>query len=154
MKLALAAGALRGSARGTVDLEHHAADLDVTATAPAMTPRPDLSWQSVALDAKIDGPFVRPAVSGTLDVDALKAAGASVAQITAKVQGSSGGCGCRQRLPESASRAHGPDLLAAAPVEVAADVRLDQPDRPIRFSLAHPLITAEGEAAHCRRTAR
>ncbi len=81
VKLALAAGALRAAAQGTVDLEHRATDLAVTATSPAMTPRPDLSWQSIALEAKVDGPFIRPAVSGTLDVDRLKGAGASAARI-------------------------------------------------------------------------
>ena len=39
-----------------------------------------------------------------------------------------------------------PDLLAANPIQIAAKMRLDQPTRPIRFSLAHPLITANGEA--------
>jgi translocation and assembly module TamB len=90
VKLRLSAGALRGSAHGTVDLAHHSADLGVTATAPAMTPRSDLSWQSVAFDAKIDGPLARPEVSGKLDIAALKAAQASVARITANIQGNSG----------------------------------------------------------------
>ncbi len=49
-------------------------------------------------------------------------------------------------MPESAFRGPHPDLLAASPVEVTAEIRLDQRDRPIRFSLAHPLITAEGKA--------
>ena len=147
VKLALAAGALRAAARGTVDLEHQAADLGVTATAPAMTPRPDLSWQSIALAAKADGPFIRPAVSGTIDVDALKAAGASASHIMAKIQGDSGTLRLRAALARIRIPGPRPDLLASAPVQVMAEVRLDQPDRPIHFSLAHPLITAEGDAA-------
>ena len=147
VKLALAAGASRAAAQGTVDLEHQSTDLAVTATAPAMTPRPDLSWQSIALEAKVDGPFVRPAVSGTLDIDTLKAAGAAVTRIMAKVQGNSGAVRLRAALAGIHIPGPRSDLLAAAPVQVTAEMRLDRPDRPIRFALAHPLITAEGEAA-------
>lgn len=145
-KLGLGAGALRASAHGSIDLEHQSADLAVTATAPAMTPRPDLSWQSIALDAKIDGPFKKPAASGTLDIAALKAAGASVADIAANIQADSGAA--RLRAAFAGVRIPGvqPDLLAASPLQVTAEVRLDQATRPIRFSLAHPLITADGEA--------
>ena len=146
-KLAVAAGAMRAAAQGTVDLKHQTADLAVTATAPAMTPRPDLSWQSIALKAKVDGPFIRPAVSGTLHIDRLKAAGASVTRIMAKVQGDSGAVRLRAALAGIHIPGPRPDLLAAAPVQVTAEMRLDRPDRPIRFALAHPLITAEGEAA-------
>ena len=32
-----------------------AADLDLSASAPAMTPRPDVSWQSGALQARVHG---------------------------------------------------------------------------------------------------
>jgi translocation and assembly module TamB len=146
VRLALAAGALRAAARGSVDLEHQAANLTVTASAPAMTPRPDLSWQSVVLAAKIDGPFLRPVVSGTFDVDALKAAGAAVAHIAAKATGNSGLVRLEATLSGTQLPGPRPQLLAAAPVEVAAEMRLDRPERPIRFSLAHPLITAEGRA--------
>ena len=145
-KLGLAAGALRASAHGSIDLEHQSANLAVTATAPAMMPRPDLSWQSISLDAKLDGPFKKPAVSGTLDIAALKAVGASVADIAAKIQGDSGAARLRAVLAGVRIPGAQPDLLAASPVQVTADVRLDQATRPIRFSLTHPLITADGEA--------
>src|SRR6185437_14876925 len=39
-----------------------------------------------------------------------------------------------------------PDLLASAPVTLTADARLDAPDRPIAFTLSHPLIAANGTA--------
>jgi translocation and assembly module TamB len=145
-KLALAAGELRASAHGTVDLEHQSADLALTATAPAMTPRPGLSWQSIALDAKVDGPFVRPAVSGTLDVAAIKAMGASIADIAAKIEGDAGAVRLRTALAGTRIPGGRPDLLARNPIEITAEMRLDQPTRPIHFSLAHPLITANGEA--------
>ena len=45
---------------GTLDLEHEAADLMVSAGAPAMQPRPDVGWQAVAIDAHVRGPFAQP----------------------------------------------------------------------------------------------
>jgi translocation and assembly module TamB len=150
-KLGLAAGALRASAHGSIDLKHQSANLAVTATAPAMTPRPDLSWQSIALDAKIDGSFKKPAVSGTLDIAALKAAGVSVADIVANIRGDSGAARLKAALSGVRIPGAQPDLLAASPLQVTAEMRLDQSTRPIRFSLAHPLITANGEAVSAGR---
>ena len=54
--------------------------------------------------------------------------------------------GYAQYLLESRIPGAQPDLLAANPIEITAEMRLDQPTRPIHFSLAHPLITADGEA--------
>ncbi|MEO9190993.1 MAG: hypothetical protein ABI224_13495, partial [Acetobacteraceae bacterium] len=47
-QVALGAGALRAAAAGQVDMTGHTLSLHVDASAPAMAPRPDLSWQSVA----------------------------------------------------------------------------------------------------------
>lgn len=144
--LALQAGPLRADARGTLDLDGQAADLDVTASAPAMQPRPDVSWAGIALQAHIHGPFTKPDANGTLRVDGLQAAGAGVRRLAADVEGNAGRVGLHAtadgvRLPGSA-----PDLLAAAPVLLDADARLDDPARPVTFALSHPLLTAKGTA--------
>ena len=55
---------------GTLDLEHDAADLMVSAGAPAMQPRPDIGWQAVAIDAHVRGPFRSPDAAGRMRVDA------------------------------------------------------------------------------------
>jgi translocation and assembly module TamB len=145
-KLALTAGPLRADADGTVDLVHNAADLTVTANAPAMTPRPDVSWQSVDVDARIHGPFARPDASGRVRIEQLAAAGAAVAHLAADVRGNAG----QVELHASADgvRVPGPrpDLLAAAPLKLDATAHLDAADRPVRFTLSHPLIDAEGTA--------
>ncbi len=64
--LTLTAGPLQATAKGTVDLAGQPADLDVTANAPAMTPAPGVSWQSIALDAHVHGPFTKPDATGHL----------------------------------------------------------------------------------------
>ncbi len=146
-RLALAAGPLRAMVQGTLDLEHDVASLVVTASAPEMKPRPDLSWQAMALDAHIHGPFTQPTAKGTLRIDALSAAGAAIPRIAIGLQGDAGEVHLRAELDGLRIPGPQPDLLAAAPLTLQADARLDAPDRPVAFTLKHPLIAAEGKAA-------
>ena len=143
----LEVGPARLSAHGTLDLEHRSADLVASATAPAMAPRLDLAWRSVTFDAKIDGPFARPAVSAKVDIAAFSAAQVSVSDIAATLNGDAGSLHLQAALSGLHTPGPRPDLLAAAPVQVAAEVQLDRPDRPLRFSLIHPLLTLAGSAA-------
>ena len=144
--LALTAGPLQASAKGTVDLEDSAADLDVSASAPAMTPRPDVAWQDVTLQAHVQGPFTKPDASGQLRIDGLAAAGAAVERLVADVQGNAGRIGLHATA--DGVRLPGPDpaFLAAAPILLDADARLDDPARPVSFALAHPLLSIKGDA--------
>ena len=144
--LAVAAGPLHAQAEGTLDLDHNAADLTISANAPAMQPRPDIAWQAVSVEAHVTGPFTRPDATGHLRIDTLEAAGAHIDQITVQVSGNTG----RLRLVGELAGLHLPganaDLLATAPLAVEAEATLDQPDRPVHVVLRHPLFTAEAEA--------
>ena len=144
--LALAAGPLQASAKGTVDLDGSAADLDVSASAPAMTPRPDVAWQGVTLQAHVRGPFAKPDATGQLRVDGLAAAGAVVGRLVADVQGNAGRIGLHATADGVRLPGPNPAVLAAAPVVLDADARLDDPARPVSFALAHPLLSIKGEA--------
>ena len=145
-KLQLSAGPLVASAAGTIDLQDQSAALDVAANAPAMTPAPGVSWQSVALQAHVKGSFTAPDATGTLRLQGLAAAGAAVASLSADLAGNKGAA----QLTATASgvRIPGPkpDLLAADPLVLKASARLDAPDRPVTFSLSHPLLQATGHA--------
>jgi translocation and assembly module TamB len=143
----LAVGPARLLVEGTLDLKHRSADLVATGSAPAMAPRPDLSWQRAAFDGRIDGSFARPQISATLDIAALRAAQVSLAHIAARLGGDAGRLRLKAGLEGLRIPGPRPDLLAATPVEIAASVRLGRPDRPIRFSLAHPLLRVAGRAA-------
>jgi translocation and assembly module TamB len=146
-RLALTAGALRATAEGQLDLVGRTADLALRATAPAMAPRPDLSWQSVALTGAVHGSLTRPHARGELRITALKAAGAAIGELAATVAGDQGTV--RLDATARAVRLPGPnpDLLATAPVTLKAAARLDAPGRPLTFALAHPLLALRGEAA-------
>jgi translocation and assembly module TamB len=146
VSLALAAGPLRAQARGLLDLAGMAADLDVTASAPAMAPRPDVSWQSVALDAHVHGPFARPDATGTLRIAGLKAAGGTLDSLSADVQGDAGRVDLTAVADGLRIPGPKPELLAAAPLRLQAEARLDQPARPVTFTLTHPLLQVSGHA--------
>ena len=144
--LTLSAGPLHAAAEGKVDLTHQAADLTVNANAPAMAPRPGLSWQSVKLDAAVHGPFAKPEATGTLRIAALEAGGAALRSLAADLQGNAGEVHLKATLDGLRIPGPKPDLLEAAPLVLTADLRLDAAGRPVTFSLTHPLIAAEGDA--------
>jgi translocation and assembly module TamB len=144
--LAAGAGPLRAHVAGTLDLVHGSADLTATATAPAMTPRPDISWQDVSLHAHVHGPFTRPELSGQIRVDALRAVGAGVSHLTADLAGNAGTAHLHAALDGLSLPGQRPDLFAAAPVLIDATALLNAPGRPVDFTLRHPLVQAQGTA--------
>lgn len=144
--LSVAAGPLRVKADGTINVEGESADLDLVATAPAMSPRPDLSWQSVALDAHVRGKLSAPQATGHLRLDGLAAAGAGVRQFAADVRGDKGEVTVTARADGVRLPGPRPDILAAAPVKLDAHVQLNAADRPVTFSVSHPLVSIRGDA--------
>jgi translocation and assembly module TamB len=143
----LTAGELRARATGTVDLTGHMADLTVSADAPAMAPRPDLSWRDISLNGRVHGAFAAPDASVTLAVDGLDFGHAGIGRATANIQGNAGrltldGAISAIRLPGSR-----PDVLAAAPIQMSATMRFDKSDRTLAFALRHPLFSIDGNAS-------
>jgi translocation and assembly module TamB len=145
-QLAITAGGLKANAHGSIDATHQSADLTLSASAPAMAPSSDLSWQSVALDAQLQGPFTRPHAQAKLHIDTLAAAGAAIRAIDATVGGDAGAVQLRGSVTGLRLPGPKPDLLEAAPIMLEADARLDTPDRPVRLAIHHPLIDTEGIA--------
>jgi translocation and assembly module TamB len=144
--LTVGAGPLEARAEGTLDLVHDAADLTIAAHAPAMSPRPDVSWQAVALDARVRGPFAKSNVNGRLQLDEVNAGGGGLRRLVAEVAGDQG-------LVQVHATAEGvrvpgspPDLFAAAPFTLDATAHLEAPNRPVEFALRHPLLAADGTA--------
>ncbi|MGI3778203.1 MAG: translocation/assembly module TamB domain-containing protein, partial [Janthinobacterium lividum] len=144
--LALQAGELRADAHGTLDLTDRSADLDIAATAPAMTPAPGVSWHSVSLQAHTHGPFTAPDATAHLDVAGVAAAGATLDRLLADVNGTLGHVALKASAAALRIPGPKPDLLAASPLLLTADVQLDDPARPATFTLSHPLLDATGQA--------
>ncbi len=144
--VSLQAGDLHADVHGTLDLANRAADVEIAATAPAMTPAPGVSWRSVSLQAHTRGPFTAPEATGHLDVDGLAAGGASLDRLLADVNGTLGKVALKASAAGLRIPGPKPDLLASAPLLLTADARLDDPARPVAFTLSHPLLSANGTA--------
>jgi translocation and assembly module TamB len=144
--LSLDAGPLSAHVQGKLNLLDNATDLRITAAAPAMAPSPDISWQAVSLDATLSGKFEQPTAVASLHIAALRASGAEVQDITADVQGDRGRLQLQAALEGLRISGERPDVLAAAPVKIHAEARLDKPKRPVAFTIEHPLIHIQGDA--------
>ncbi len=145
-RVAVAAGLLRLDAHGRIDITHEAADLDLAATAPAMSPRPGVSWQSIDVTAHVRGPLAAPEGSGRALIAALQAGGAGVGRLAADFAASAGHAEVSATAEGIRLPGPKPALLAAAPLTLHADADLTAAGRPVRFALAHPLLTLAGTA--------
>ncbi len=145
--LVLGAGGLRGRVQGSVDLVHGSADLDYLLSAPAMAPRPDVSWAGISLKGTWHGPWSTPIVSGRLDVDALRVAQTTrISKLTADLTGSAGKLNARAtveglEIPGPQSR-----IFSKSPVAIDASLSLDQPLRPLDVQATHALFSVRGHA--------
>ena len=138
--LDLAAGPLRAGLSGRIDLDHLSGDLKLTASAPAMAPAPGVSWRAVTLAASSIGPFAAPKAAGHLRIDDLAAGGAAIGTLTATLAGDLGAASLRARAEAIHLPGPAPDLLAAAPLTLAATIDLRAPTRPLTLDADHPLL--------------
>ena len=146
MHLAAAAGPLRASGVGTLDLAGRIIDLDVTASAPAMTPRQDVSWKEMSLQAHVHGPFTSLDATGQVHIDELRAGATQLRAFSADIKGNRGRVGMHAVLDRLRIPGSKPDLFESAPIDLRADVTLDDPTRPVTFALSHPLLSVQGSA--------
>jgi len=146
ISFALTAGPLQAHGAGHVDLVSRAAEIDFAVDAPTMRPRPDLSWQSLAIEGHASGAFTAPRVRGHVSLLGLRAGTTSLAALMGDAAGQNGnvnfaGQAVGLRVPGS----H-PELFAAAPIGIEATARLDLPVPHATFALSHPLLSLSGSA--------
>ena len=145
-RVELTAGPLHATVGGTLDIDHEAADLMVSATAPAMQPRPDVSWQAVSLDAHVRGPFEKLDAAGQLRIDSLATNGVLARSVSAEIAGNAGHLYVKGEVAGLRAPLPNPDVFAAEPVVLEADAKLDQPDRPVDLTVQHKLFTLHATA--------
>lgn len=146
LDLHLDAGDLHAQSQGKVDLDHKRLDLTVALTAPAMTPRPDLSWRSARLDAHVQGAFTKPEADGHLAIEGVASAGAALDRLDADLRGKDGKIAIDATLTRLRAGGIPPDLLGDAPIGVKAEARLDASPMPVDFAISHPLLQLTGKA--------
>ena len=145
--LTLSAGPLRAAADGTVNWIAGSADLDVSANSPSMALRPDLSWESLALQAHFHGAFTAPAVTAQLRIDSVRAGDVRFRSLNAEAHGNAGLATVAATLQGLRLPGPRPGLLEASPIELSIEAKLDDPARPLTFSLSHSLVSLQGHAS-------
>ena len=143
-QLSLHGGALQGSASGSVNVNNGAAALQLALDAPAMSPRPDLAWQRLALHGSWSGTLAAPTTSAQLALNGLASGAIRLDALKAELHGE----GAALALDASLAGLVLPPpllrLLADAPLQLHASVRLGDAARPVDFTLSHPLLSAQG----------
>jgi translocation and assembly module TamB len=140
-ELTARAGELRGSARGTVDLNGRTAALGYDLEAPAMTPQPGLAWQRVALHGRWTGPVTDPTADARLRIEGLQLPdGAAVRSLAATLAGGRGVLTATATAEGLVLPGPQPRLLAEAPLRLACTVRLNEAERPVELTADHRLI--------------
>jgi len=147
LELVLDAGELHARARGDVDLVTYAADLDYSLEAPAMAPRPDLSWQRIGLHGRWHGSLGSPAADGQLDVEQLRLpGGAAVARVNAALSASAGSLGVRALVDGLQIPGPQPRLFADAPLSIDASMKMDDARRPVTLLAEQRLFRLQAQA--------
>ncbi|KXV24899.1 translocation/assembly module TamB domain-containing protein [Gluconobacter japonicus] len=142
----LSAGPITASSTGQINLYTNVATLHVKANAPAMTLKPGIGWNAIALNTDLHGPLKAPAGQGLLDIDALTAGGASIGHLHATFDGN------ETPKPEdtvahlqaalTGLRVPGPQptLLASAPLTLDVTAHPLAATMPVVATVSHPLI--------------
>ena len=140
-------GALRARAAGTIDFGHRAAELTYSVASPAMMPRPDLSWRSLALEGRWRGPVSAPLTTGTLDVKGLRLPdGTRIGAREASLIGD--GHTLRMHAVAGGIVLPGPHpgVLQDSPLDLAATLRLDEAGRPLKLTATQRLFSLRVQA--------
>jgi len=145
--LVVDAGELHARAAGLVDLHARTASLDLSLLAAALAPRSDLGWQHIDLEGHVQGSLAAPAVAlHALAVNLRLPGGFAVANADVNVHGSAGTVALQSTLSGVAVPGPAANLLRADPIELAASLRLDAPDRPLRLDAKSALFTLSARA--------
>jgi translocation and assembly module TamB len=143
-QLTLHGGELQGSVAGSVNLDTRAAVLQVMLDAPAMSPRPDLSWRSLSLHGSWSGTLAAPSTTARLQLTGLAAGPLQLAALTADLHGEGDALALDASLGGLILPKPALGILSAAPLQLHARARLGDATRPVDFRLSHPLFDASG----------
>jgi translocation and assembly module TamB len=143
-QLSLHAGALQGEVHGTLNLNARAAALQVALDASAMSPRPDLSWQQLSLHGSWNGTLAAPSSSAQLALAGLAWGPVQLAALSAGLRGEGDALALDASLSGLVLPKPFLGMLASAPVQLQAKLRLADPARPADITLSHPLLDAQG----------
>ena len=142
LELSIDAGTLHGSARGNVNVNELSGDLNFDFQAAAMSPRPDLSWDKVAVQGRWHGNLKTPTADGHVDVTKLQLPGGiQLAALRADATAGGGRAALKALVEGLQIPGPQPRLFAASPLNVDAAIQLNDPARPLDINASHRLFS-------------
>jgi translocation and assembly module TamB len=144
VELAGTLGALNAALNGTVNLAAASADVKFALDSAAMAPRSDLGWKSLKVSGAARGTLATATANAQLELASLSFSDYAAGTVRAKLSGQRGALALEATASELTVPGVAAHDLAGRPLELRADLRLDQPGHPLNFSLAHALLTAQG----------
>jgi translocation and assembly module TamB len=148
LELSIDAGTLHGTARGNVNVNELSGDLNFDFRAATMRPRPDISWDSAAVQGHWHGNLKTPTADGHVDAANLQLPGGTqLAALSADVTASGGRAALKATVEGLQIPGPQPRLFAASPLSVDAAIQLNDPTLPLDVTATHRLISLNGRTA-------
>jgi translocation and assembly module TamB len=140
--LSIDAGAFRGRAQGSLNVTDLSAELDFALDSPAMSPRPDVAWESASLHGHWHGAFKAPRADAHIEASQLRLPGGTLlASLTGDLTADSATAVLHALVGGLRIPGPQPKLLQDAPVKIDASMRLDQSVRPLDLLASHRLFS-------------
>src|SRR5882672_11296824 len=142
VELSIDAGAFRGRAQGSFNVIDLSADLDFAFDSPALSPRPDVAWESASLHGRWHGPIKAPRADAHIEASQLRLPGGTeLASLVGDLTADAGTAALHTlvvglRIPGPQSK-----LLQDSPLKIDASMRLDDAARPLDLQASHRLFS-------------
>lgn len=142
VELSIDAGAFRGRAQGSLNVTDLSAELDFAFDSPALSPRPDVAWESASLHGHWHGALKAPRADAHIDASQLRLPGGTqLASLTGDLAADSATAVLHALVGGLRIPGPQPKLLQDAPVKIDASMRLDQSARPLDLLASHRLFS-------------
>ena len=142
------AGDASARVEGTLDLKRRSADLAYRFASPALSLRPGLAWQRVALDGDWHGGLATPQAAGQLEIDGLVLPdGSRLAKLAARLSARAGILAVHATAGGLALPGPARSLLEDSPLVLDAAIHLDQPSRPVELTARDRLFALRARGA-------
>jgi translocation and assembly module TamB len=142
VELSVDAGAFRGRAQGRFNVIDLSADLDFAFDSPALSPRPDVAWQSASLHGRWHGPIKAPRADAHIEASQLRLPGGTqLASLTGDLTADSGTATLHALVGGLRIPGPQPKLLQDSPLKIDASMRLDDAARPLDLLASHRLFS-------------
>jgi translocation and assembly module TamB len=142
VELTIDAGAFRGRAQGSLNVTDLSADLDFAFDSPALSPRPDIAWESASLHGRWHGSVKAPRADAHIEASRLRLPGGTqLAALSADLTADAGKAALHALVGGLKIPGPRPQLLQDSPVKIDAAMRLDEAVRPLDVLASHRLFS-------------